>query len=464
MSSSKKSDAPEARSKPFSLSISSKNAPKKPSLQQLPRRELAPKSGPKKPSRFGDDDSDQEQDALPQAEEVTGFEAGGAVTADKREEKKPLVINTASKNDWRERVLRRKRDLLPPEVRAQKEAEERGAVDASVEVEGPSVKYGLSFAPPKSEDEEKTPEDTTEKKAVPAPETEPIAEKPVNQDDAALQALIRESKGEETGKRSNLIIPTRRQDDENEGYSGPVDEDQAYRADVAQLPEPATLDAYAAVPVEEFGAALLRGMGWKDGEPLNKNKYGSSAASVKPRIPERRPGFLGIGAKDVSGKAGDMEIGAWGKAAMKKARNSGEGLYTPVVMQNKRTGEKLTEEEFKKLSKGDRPAKDEEDWRDRRDRDSGRSGGDHGRSDRRDRDRERESCRHRDRDDRHRRRDEDRRDRDYDRRRRDREELSPRRGDRDRHSRSYRDREERGDRDRRERRYEGDKHRSRHRS
>ena len=33
-----------------------------------------------------------------------------------------------------------------------------------------------------------------------------------------------------------------------------------------------TIADYDAVPIEAFGLAMLRGMGWKDGEGIGKNK------------------------------------------------------------------------------------------------------------------------------------------------------------------------------------------------
>lgn len=38
---------------------------------------------------------------------------------------------------------------------------------------------------------------------------------------------------------------------------------EAFQKNLDELPDEASLDDYANVPVEEFGAALLRGMGWK---------------------------------------------------------------------------------------------------------------------------------------------------------------------------------------------------------
>lgn len=46
------------------------------------------------------------------------------------------------------------------------------------------------------------------------------------------------------------------------------------------------------VPIEEFGAALLRGMGWKDGAPIGRNAKGIAS----PIEFIRRPKNLGLGA------------------------------------------------------------------------------------------------------------------------------------------------------------------------
>jgi G patch domain/KOW motif-containing protein len=34
------------------------------------------------------------------------------------------------------------------------------------------------------------------------------------------------------------------------------------------------LDAYESMPIEEFGAAMMRGMGWEEGKPVGRNSTG----------------------------------------------------------------------------------------------------------------------------------------------------------------------------------------------
>ena len=41
-------------------------------------------------------------------------------------------------------------------------------------------------------------------------------------------------------------------------------EAEAFQKDVADLPDVSTLEEYTAMPVELFGEAMLRGMGWSE--------------------------------------------------------------------------------------------------------------------------------------------------------------------------------------------------------
>ncbi|KAE8373475.1 DExH-box splicing factor binding site-domain-containing protein [Aspergillus bertholletiae] len=447
-------------SKPFSLSLgggssASNGQTKKTSfnLQGSTRGTNPPgRSLARRPHHLHDDDESDEEERAPVHEAVTEFdtESGTAVSGDKKHEKHELVIPVLSSNNWRDRPgVNQKpkgKNLLPKEVQAIQEATKRGEITGeNTETDGPSMAYGLSFAQQPGTEQE-TEDEAGDK---PVEDSQPISEenqKPLTQDEIALRALIRESKGETEG-RSDLIIESR--PGGQDGNGGRHDETTSFRADIASRPESATLDQYNAIPVEEFGAALLRGMGWKEGKAVGKGTYGSSAIVDKPRIPERRPGFLGIGAKDVSGgKGAEAELGAWGKAAMRKgARKNGkegetstEGVYMPVMMRNKKTGESITEEELAATQKEAKPKRDDDEWKERRDRNLERSG--------RDRDRDKD----------YRRRDYERDDDDrYDRRktgssRRDRSHSRRRKHDDDgdsRDDRSYRDRDRDYDRERR---------------
>lgn len=73
----------------------------------------------------------------------------------------------------------------------------------------------------------------------------------------------------------------------------PADRDAAkLKEDLEQLPPEADLDAYAAMPVESFGMALLRGMGWEEGRAIGRG----AKEEVKAKELVRRPQRLGLGA------------------------------------------------------------------------------------------------------------------------------------------------------------------------
>lgn len=77
--------------------------------------------------------------------------------------------------------------------------------------------------------------------------------------------------------------------------TAPASETDAYKQDVEDLPDAATLEDYNRVPVSQFGAALLRGMGWKEGMAASRQK---GKGLIEPYLPEARPALLGIGAKE----------------------------------------------------------------------------------------------------------------------------------------------------------------------
>jgi hypothetical protein len=98
-------------------------------------------------------------------------------------------------------------------------------------------------------------------------------------------------------------------------------EDDAFREDVEDLPNEATLQDYERMPVSQFGAALLRGMGWKPGEPASRNK---NRGIVEPWLPGARPALLGIGAKE-------REIFDDGGGRSRSTPSRPDRKYTPLL-------------------------------------------------------------------------------------------------------------------------------------
>jgi hypothetical protein len=347
-------------SKPISISFGKPKNPISGTNTPTNQKSLAPQSVSTKPKLLRHDSDDEDELKQPVHEAVTGFAANGAILGEQAPEKEQVVIKNAGNGDWRKR-RRGGKNLLPSEVQAQ------NGNTAVVEKDEVSKASGLQFAEKDATTpviEVQPPGTTSANGANPQ---EPARGR--TEDEIALQALLQDGEG---GPRSTAIILQK--ENANLVRPEPADELGDYRADVASRPDSATLDEYELMPVEEFGLALLRGMGTKrkaNGQIANLG----DANGVAPKVREARPGYLGIGAKAAPGIE---EIGAWGKTAMRKGMKSktGDGLYTPVMLKDKRTGEMLTEEELqaRKKEAKERLNGKEEDWRERRDKNLERSG------------------------------------------------------------------------------------------
>lgn len=348
----KSPSAPSDLTKPFSIALPS-SKPKQ--LLQTARKQLNSKKRPY--SSLADSDSDDEIiNQEPQLVSSFDNSAGGAITINgDGKPKAPLVIQGQRNRDWREEARKKRgKNLLPAELQGirsgqvplektvtekQNALQEFGLVSITTEakdMDGDLVMPEASIARNVSQVE------------APLPKTG---------DEEALDALLGQGL-----KASNLILPAMAANDEEaimQNRRSGTNEDGSFRSDVASRPDSASLDEYAAVPIEEFGAALLRGMGWKEGDAVGKRKH----QKVKARVVERRPALLGIGAKEVAG--GVEELGAWGKTTTKGKRKV-EKSYTPVLLRNTRTGEILTEEELE--AKQEAQKREDIDWRERRDR------------------------------------------------------------------------------------------------
>ncbi|MCJ1225752.1 hypothetical protein MMC12_002401 [Toensbergia leucococca] len=338
--------------KPFSISLASKSKfTPKASVQSL-----NPKKRPR--SSFADsEDSDEESKAQPLLVSAFDHSAGGAIGINGVEKPKAaLVINGPKNRDWQEESRRKKgKSLLPAEVQATRAGEPVSSKEMEIMRESPQA-YGLTFV--NTEMKDASGDAIMRSKTLKLEVREHQVGKMKTEDDEALEALIGDGKN-----KSDLVLPAV-VTDEGDMWNGRAagvgsNEDYAFRTDVASRPDPTSLDGYAAVPVEEFGAALLRGMGWKEGDVVGKRKN----QVAKLRVLEKRPALLGLGAKEVPLDVTD-EPGAWGKATRGKRKI--DLPYNPVLLKNATTGETLTEEELERKKKDQ--ARQEEDWRKRRDK------------------------------------------------------------------------------------------------
>ncbi|KAH4071292.1 hypothetical protein HBI23_102160 [Parastagonospora nodorum] len=379
---------------------------------------------------------DDEEDDSGKQQEISGWDAaeGGAVDIGGPKEKEaPRVIPALPNRNWREDA-RRRQLAKAPHTKAQN-------TEVTEQMEQPQIQYGLTIL--KKEDQQ---DNAAEEEPAPAEPMEDVQDNLTEEqrlEKKALDALIN---GKPTDE--GLVIPLHNDED-------------AFQSDLRSAPDAPTLDAYEATPIEGFGAALLRGMGWKDSDAAGKTGAPAKIKQVKPR-----PALLGIGAKEDA--AAGVELGDF-KGNRGKGKNKQQS-YNPVALRNKKTGEVITEDELKaKLEQQDMvqeepKRKREDERRSDKDRDRRRGKDDYD-DDRRDRrkdkyrdeeyDSERRREKRRDRDDDHdseRRRDK-RRDEDYDseRRRDKRRERSRSPGDKKRDRYRSRSRDSKRDRDRRDR-------------
>jgi len=338
------------------------------------------------------------------------------------------VIPALKNKDWRELARKRKQLYVPPSAAAQTGADgsvgglgTRDTINSGPQVAGLQTKKRVKL--------EEDAMDVEPPPSEPIEAAEAVKKEEETEDQKALRAILASAEnGGEVEVPAISVIPT-------------PSEDDVYKQDVAELPESASLEDYERVPVSQFGAALLRGMGWKEGTAASKKNKGI----VEPWLPQSRPALLGIGAKE-------REVFDDG-SKKKGGRTRPEKRYVPVVKRERQREDgpgsgSRTSSRRRSPSQGrsssKRPSRtpspdrrrDRDRERDRRsdyDRDGSRSKDKDG-----ERDRARDSDRYRDKD---RERDRNREpERDRDRRRDDRADRSGER-DRDRHDSDGRRRE-----------------------
>ncbi|KAF5609191.1 pre-mRNA-splicing factor SPP2 [Fusarium pseudoanthophilum] len=232
------------------------------------------------------DSEDDDYEHRGRHENITGFGVDGAETErkakDLRTEKKEYVLARQPNHDWRSeaRAQRKSKSSLPEEARAQ---QNHTTIETEPAGQDKGIKWGLTIKE-KTEDAGKDVDSESKEKPVSSDANQKKPPPKRTADDEALNALL--GNKEEDKK---IIHPT---------------EEDAHRHDIQGAGE-TTLDDYEAMPVEEFGAALLRGMGW-DG------KTGDKVKEVK-----RRPNRLGLGGTELKG---EEDLGGWNQGGKKNRR------------------------------------------------------------------------------------------------------------------------------------------------
>jgi hypothetical protein len=145
--------------------------------------------------------------------------------------------------------------------------------------------------PTQSQPQQQEPTSTPAVAPVPAPAPAQT------EDEEAAQALLKEAEAIARGDYVDapvgtdlpLLLKFR-----NTELDKIDDEEKRFKADVASRPDEADLDGYERVPIDQFGTAMLRGMGWSEGAPIG---VGDNAKVVPVTEFVSRPGYrTGLGA------------------------------------------------------------------------------------------------------------------------------------------------------------------------
>ncbi|KAG1838708.1 DExH-box splicing factor binding site-domain-containing protein [Suillus subluteus] len=367
--------------------------------------------------RKDEPDSSDDEDNRLEDELITSFNKFGAQRCTKAPTG-PLVIPSKPNPDWREAARKRRAGaarFIPDSAKASTGADGSvGGLGTRDTINSGPQLSGIQFGDKKVKIETST-TSTDEETSLTVEEHAKMDIVEETEDQKALRALLA---GDIDSAPQIDTIPV------------PPSETDALQQDVADLPDVATIDDYARVPITAFGAAMLRGMGWVDGGAVTSSERAKKNALVEPYLPKSRPALLGIGAKE-------QEV--LDDGSKKKKRRGDEKRYIPLVRQESSREESRNGSATVSRRASRSPER--------------RRGGENSRKDD---DRERRGDRRRDDD-----RDKPRRESDRDRRReRDRDDL----GDRDRDDRRRRDGSKRNsdtDLDRRDRDRDVDKRRDR---
>ncbi|OAA53402.1 hypothetical protein ISF_08755 [Cordyceps fumosorosea ARSEF 2679] len=258
----------------------------------------------------GDSDSDSDHG---RHEAITGFGVDGAETKRRKEAvtQKEYVIARQPNRDWRDEVReqrRARRARNPPPG----EAAQDGTADRAPADQDSNIRWGLTVKERKNtaaddddddDDDDDADNANTADNADRADDAQGTAA-PRSADDEAMDALL----GKRRAAEAKTIVA--------------ATEDDAYARDVSAAGAAPTLADYDAMPVEEFGAALLRGMGWD----------GTTRGGSKP--PKRRQNRLGLGAKELDDAE---ELGLWDQRGGRRKR-------PPTLADHRREEERKKEE------------------------------------------------------------------------------------------------------------------------
>ncbi|ORX47256.1 hypothetical protein BCR36DRAFT_405341 [Piromyces finnis] len=302
-------------------------------------------------------------------EELIKEVEGKKIHAVHEEEKKgPLVIPLIKKNEWRNLNDNKENDT--DEIKQENNNTKDQILEKEMKEESHSDssdfknKYGLQI-PVKKRKLNEASEQTIEVTKVET--TEPNDNMTIKDNRTLEEIAIDAIKKKSEMKVDNLdhtnstieAIPILKQN-AVPNTENLKNETEKFRYDIQFRPEESTLEDYERIPIEEFGAAMLRGMGWEKGKAVGRNR-GNKDAMVEPIEFIPRPALLGLGAQPKPPDLEDMKKRK--KRGMMMGKDEPPKEYKPNITSDGRV------KHFKTL---DEPRHSERSSSHHRDRDSSR--------------------------------------------------------------------------------------------
>ncbi|KAI2636300.1 DExH-box splicing factor binding site-domain-containing protein [Hypomontagnella submonticulosa] len=322
-----------------------------------------------------DSDSGSDEEGATRQEIVTTFGGDSPDSGSKRRNTNgnkskrpnaPYVITGHKNRDWKA-DLKSQRDTKA-DASGQVRVQSNGPAEMDPADQDKNIKWGLTLTKKPAQDNPEVTDETAQSEDVSiildstTPHPDDNGDPSKNEDNDAMDALL----GKKRKSAKDLVI----EHTSRHSTPGTPSEQDLYRRRMEEAADISTIEEYDQIPEGEFGAAMLRGMGWKGEE------QGSRPKEVK-----RRPHLMGLGSKE------DEEIK---KAEL--ARKHGHRERRPRLDEYRRDKEK--ERRDREERHGSSSYKSE---REREQRDHGRSHSNRERDRDRDRDRDRNSYRHTDR-------------------------------------------------------------------
>ncbi|KAI5922132.1 DExH-box splicing factor binding site-domain-containing protein [Camillea tinctor] len=197
----------------------------------------------------------------------------------------PYVIGGHKNRDWKAE-LRAQRGTGNPR---RDEPREDSSKDTEPADQDKQIKWGLNVSKkPTEEEAAHSDADVSGKQDTSAagPEAQPsddTRQHPQDDDKDAIDALL----GKKRNPAKDLVIKGSRGNSESTSMPTEMSEQDSYQRAMQEAAEVSTIEEYNEIPEGEFGAAMLRGMGWK-GEDIGS----------KPKEVKRRPHLMGLGSKE----------------------------------------------------------------------------------------------------------------------------------------------------------------------